>query len=295
LELSTTVPEGEDRPRSTCRNCGYIHYENPSVLVSCILFREDRLLWIKRATEPYSGRWAFPGGFVERGETVEEATCRELYEETGLTLRPELLILNGVSSVPEMNQIYLSLVAPLPSMNFRATRECTEVKLAKEMDDHKTVSVSRVYVPNEYTVYLSTADREQFEGYENVDTNDVENAVWHFMCVARKDGVEKARAGLLKIGKEKAPQLSSQGKLSASQIATEMRKLIEAMPVGQVSQPIVQKNGIGVIMVCGKSNSGGAGMSRDEVGETILRQRFDTLARRYLRDLRRSSYVDVRM
>ena len=39
-------------------------------------------------------------------------------------------------------------------------------KLAKEMDDHKTVSVSRVYVPNEYTVYLGTADREQFDGYE---------------------------------------------------------------------------------------------------------------------------------
>jgi len=40
-------------------------------------------------------------------------------------------------------------------------------KLAKEMDDHRTVSVSRVYVPNEYTVYLSGSDREQFEGYEN--------------------------------------------------------------------------------------------------------------------------------
>jgi FhaA, N-terminal domain/FHA domain len=39
-------------------------------------------------------------------------------------------------------------------------------KLAKEMDDHKTVSVSRVYVPNEYTVYLATPDRAQFEGYE---------------------------------------------------------------------------------------------------------------------------------
>src|SRR6266851_2224248 len=38
-------------------------------------------------------------------------------------------------------------------------------KLSKEMDDHKTVSVSRVYVPNEYTVYLSPSDREQFEGY----------------------------------------------------------------------------------------------------------------------------------
>src|SRR5207245_9729774 len=40
-------------------------------------------------------------------------------------------------------------------------------KLAKEMDDHRTVSVSRVYVPNEYTVYLSSADREQFVGYED--------------------------------------------------------------------------------------------------------------------------------
>lgn len=39
-------------------------------------------------------------------------------------------------------------------------------KLAKEMDDHRTVSVSRIYVPNEYTVYLSPPDREQFEGYE---------------------------------------------------------------------------------------------------------------------------------
>ena len=39
-------------------------------------------------------------------------------------------------------------------------------KLAKEMDDHRQVSVSRVYVPNEYTIYLSPGDREQFEGYE---------------------------------------------------------------------------------------------------------------------------------
>jgi hypothetical protein len=39
-------------------------------------------------------------------------------------------------------------------------------KLAKEMDDHRTVSVSRVYVPNEYTVYLSPGDRKQFESYE---------------------------------------------------------------------------------------------------------------------------------
>jgi hypothetical protein len=50
-------------------------------------------------------------------------------------------------------------------------------KLAKEMDDHKTVSVSRVYVPNEYTVYLSSADREQFEGYENSLQSELEEYV----------------------------------------------------------------------------------------------------------------------
>ncbi len=51
---------------------------------------------------------------------------------------------------------------------FRANVQPVELarKLSKEMDDHRSISVSRVYVPNEYTVYLSPGDREQFEGYE---------------------------------------------------------------------------------------------------------------------------------
>jgi peptidyl-prolyl cis-trans isomerase SurA len=61
-----------------------------------------------------------------------------------------------------------------------------------------------------------------------------------------------------------------------------------------VSQPIVQKNGVGVIMVCGKTASSTGGTSREDVAESILRLRFDTLSRRYLRDLRRIAYVDVR-
>jgi hypothetical protein len=51
---------------------------------------------------------------------------------------------------------------------FRANVQPVELarKLAKEMDEHRNVSVSRVYVPDEYTIYLSTADREQFSSYE---------------------------------------------------------------------------------------------------------------------------------
>src|SRR5207244_3150986 len=47
-------------------------------------------------------------------------------------------------------------------------------KLAKEMDDHRTISVSRVYVPNEYTIYLSAEDRAQFEGYEGSLVSELE-------------------------------------------------------------------------------------------------------------------------
>jgi hypothetical protein len=47
-------------------------------------------------------------------------------------------------------------------------------KLAKEMDDHRMISVSRVYAPNEYSVYLSTADREQFSSYEESLVNELQ-------------------------------------------------------------------------------------------------------------------------
>jgi hypothetical protein len=60
---------------------------------------------------------------------------------------------------------------------FRAHAQPVELarKLAKEMDDHRTVSVSRVYVPNEYTVYLAPTDRDQFEGYEEALIGELED------------------------------------------------------------------------------------------------------------------------
>jgi len=100
---------------------------------------------------------------------------------------------------------------------------------------------------------------------------------------------------LLKIGKEKAPQLSSEGKLRAGSISPEMRNVVSRLSIGQTSEPIVQKNGVGVIMVCAKSTSAGGAVTREEAAESLLRQRLDTVARRYLRDLRRNAYVDVRV
>src|SRR5436190_18632809 len=55
------------------------------------------------------------------------------------------------------------------SRTFKSKVQPVEIarKLAKEMTDNKTVSISRTYVPNQYTVWLSPQDREQFEGYED--------------------------------------------------------------------------------------------------------------------------------
>jgi peptidyl-prolyl cis-trans isomerase SurA len=106
----------------------------------------------------------------------------------------------------------------------------------------------------------------------------------------------KSCAEMLKLGKEKgSQQLSSEGHLRIAQIAPAMRNIVAGLGVGQPSQPIVQKNGVGVIMLCDKSEPNSILPSRDEVAEQLARQRAEQLARRYLRDLRRAAFVDVRV
>jgi peptidyl-prolyl cis-trans isomerase SurA len=117
------------------------------------------------------------------------------------------------------------------------------------------------------------------------------------MAIAEADrvrGAAKDCPTLLQLGHQKAPQLSSEGKLRESEISPLMRSVVDRLAIGQVSEPIVQKNGVGVIMVCSKSKEGGQ-VTRVAVAEQLLRERLDTVARQYLRDLRRNAYVDVRM
>jgi peptidyl-prolyl cis-trans isomerase SurA len=101
---------------------------------------------------------------------------------------------------------------------------------------------------------------------------------------------------LLKIGKEKgSSQLSSEGHLRVNQIAPAVRTIVTGLTVGQPSQPIVQKNGVGIIMICDKAEANSTLPSRDEIAEQLTRQRAENLARRYMRDLRRTAFVDVRV
>ncbi|WP_316860135.1 NUDIX hydrolase [uncultured Cohaesibacter sp.] len=59
----------------------------PRAAVLSLVVRGDDILLVRRANEPDSGKWGFPGGKIEFGETIEAAAIRELYEETGVKAR----------------------------------------------------------------------------------------------------------------------------------------------------------------------------------------------------------------
>lgn len=80
-----------------CTDCRRFYYRNPVPAACCFVARgHDELLFTQRAVEPCKGEWTLPGGFIELGETAEEAALRELREETNL--RGSQVELLGVST-----------------------------------------------------------------------------------------------------------------------------------------------------------------------------------------------------
>ena len=87
-----------EAPRPRCDTCRRFYYLNPVPAACCLVRRGEELLFVRRAVEPRKGLWTLPGGFVELGETTEQAALRELREETGL--RGEGLTLIGSITHP---------------------------------------------------------------------------------------------------------------------------------------------------------------------------------------------------
>lgn len=104
-EVLMQVPPGDTHQRPVCQQCGHIVYQNPTVIAGCIIEHEGKFLLGKRAIDPMKGKWSIPAGFMENGETVEQAAVREVLEETGA--RVDVLSPYSIFSVPQMNQVYI--------------------------------------------------------------------------------------------------------------------------------------------------------------------------------------------
>jgi ADP-ribose pyrophosphatase YjhB (NUDIX family) len=72
------------RAHARCPACNHIDFSNPTPVAGILVVRDGRVLLTRRSIMPRRGYWAFPGGFVESGETIEDAALRETREEVGL-------------------------------------------------------------------------------------------------------------------------------------------------------------------------------------------------------------------
>ncbi len=128
------IPEGDDRERLICRDCGFIHYRNPVVVVGSVATWRDgsaatteHILLCRRAIAPQIGRWTLPAGYLELEETTEAGAIREAWEEARARISIDRLL--AVYNVPRLSQVQTIYQATLTSPDVAAGQESLEVGL----------------------------------------------------------------------------------------------------------------------------------------------------------------------
>ena len=121
------VPEGDNRIRLVCPDCGYVAYANPKIVVGAVCWWKAAILLCKRAIAPSRGLWTIPAGFMELGETTSEGAAREVWEEAQARVVIEGSV--GIYEIPHINQVHIIYRAPMTSPEFAAGVESEEVNL----------------------------------------------------------------------------------------------------------------------------------------------------------------------
>ena len=86
-QFASRILRAGEPPRLVCQTCGLVFFLDPKVATGAVFCLDGGILLVQRAIEPSYGKWVFPGGYVDRGESVEGAALREVKEECGLDVR----------------------------------------------------------------------------------------------------------------------------------------------------------------------------------------------------------------
>lgn len=126
------IPDGEEKVRAICTCCGKITYENPKMVVGCLIEHDKKILMCRRKIHPSYGLWTLPAGYMEIGESAAEGAIRETWEEANAEVEVQSLF--AQLDIPLIGQTYMMFLAKLKNPHFSPGPESSECQLF-ELDD----------------------------------------------------------------------------------------------------------------------------------------------------------------
>ena len=140
----------DQREQAVCSVCRFVFYLNPKVVAGTVFTLNGGIVLLKRGVEPAMGKWVFPGGYVDRGESVRDAAVRETKEECQLDVQLGPLL--NVYSYPRSPNVIVVYTAQVIGGTLSAADESTDAHVfsPKELPWHDLAFDSTRDALNDY-------------------------------------------------------------------------------------------------------------------------------------------------
>jgi 8-oxo-dGTP diphosphatase len=125
--LEKRVVKSNEPTRLVCQACAFIFYQDPKVVAGTVFMLNGGIVLLKRGVEPALGKWVFPGGYVDRGESVRDAAVRETKEESQLDVKLGPLL--NVYSYPRSPNVIVVYTAEVIGGELTAADESIEARI----------------------------------------------------------------------------------------------------------------------------------------------------------------------